>query len=433
MQKLSEEELEIEQFKIKRLLRELGSYRGNGTSLITVMIQSGGDLNGMKRTLVEEYGTATNIKSRVNRQSVLSAIQSAQHKLKGFTKLPENGLVLFSGEPFTGKKVSVCFEPFKRLGAKMYKCDSCFHVEPLEALLQQDEEFGFIIIDGSGALFGKLTGRHKDVLFYYKVQLPKKHRKGGQSSARFGRLAQEARHLYITKVAEMAIKYFITNNEVNVKGIIVAGSAEMKDKLTQLKDLDGRIRDKIVSVITISYGGISGFDEAIEQSAPILSDLKCIQEKKELQKFFELISIDSGIYCYGAKDTIQALEIGAVEKLLVCDQLEYRRLCITDADGNKTVEYVLPDQLEKTLEKYNDSTVGTNSGNSIENESLLDWTIEHYKEYGANIVILSDSTAEGTQFYKGFGGVGGILRWKVDFDHYAYDFDSDDSDDSEFM
>ena len=37
--------------------------------------------------LGDEYGTASNIKSRVNRLSVLSAITSAQQRLKLYTKV----------------------------------------------------------------------------------------------------------------------------------------------------------------------------------------------------------------------------------------------------------------------------------------------------------------------------------------------------------
>jgi len=45
--------------------------------------------------LADEYGTASNIKSRVNRQSVLSAITSTQQKLKLYTRVPTNGLVIY--------------------------------------------------------------------------------------------------------------------------------------------------------------------------------------------------------------------------------------------------------------------------------------------------------------------------------------------------
>ena len=47
--------------------------------------------------LADEYGTASNIKSRVNRLSVLGAITSVQHRLKLYTKVPPNGLVVYCG------------------------------------------------------------------------------------------------------------------------------------------------------------------------------------------------------------------------------------------------------------------------------------------------------------------------------------------------
>merc|ERR1719414_1633917 len=59
--------------------------------------------------LSDEYGTASNIKSRVNRLSVLSAITSAQQRLKLYNRVPNNGLDVFSGTIITdqGKEKKV--------------------------------------------------------------------------------------------------------------------------------------------------------------------------------------------------------------------------------------------------------------------------------------------------------------------------------------
>jgi len=60
--------------------------------------------------LGDEFGTASNIKNRVNRQSVLGAITSAQQRLKLYNKVPPNGLVLYTGTIVTddGKEKKVC-------------------------------------------------------------------------------------------------------------------------------------------------------------------------------------------------------------------------------------------------------------------------------------------------------------------------------------
>ncbi len=42
--------------------------------------------------------------------------------------------------------------------------------------------------------------------------------------------------------------------------------------------------------------------------------------------------------------------------------------------------------------------------------------IDHYKDYGANLEIVSDRSQEGFQFVEGFGGIGGFLRYKVEVD-----------------
>jgi peptide chain release factor subunit 1 len=73
--------------------------------------------------LTQEYGTASNIKSRVNRLSVLAAITSTQQRLKLYSRVPPNGLVLFVGTILTDegkeKKVSFDFEPHKPINTSV--------------------------------------------------------------------------------------------------------------------------------------------------------------------------------------------------------------------------------------------------------------------------------------------------------------------------
>lgn len=115
----------------------------------------------------------------------------------------------------------------------MYLCDNKFHTEALTALLADDNKFGFIVMDGNGALFGTLQGNTREVLHKFTVDLPKKHGRGGQSALRFARLRMEKRHNYVRKVAEVATQLFITNDKPNIAGLILAGSADFKTELSQ--------------------------------------------------------------------------------------------------------------------------------------------------------------------------------------------------------
>lgn len=214
--------------------------------MISLLIPPKDQINRFTSLLNTEYGTASNIKSRVNRLSVQGAITSAQHILKCHNKVPPNGLVIYTGMIFDSdgkeKKLSLDFEPFAPIGSSLYLCDNKFHTEQLEELCDDDDKYGFIIMDGSGCLLGILSGQHRQVLFHNSVELPKKHGRGGQSAPRFQRLRLEARQTYVTKTAEHCKHHFIDGDKLIVRGIVVAGNADLKNRLRDSQALDHRIR-----------------------------------------------------------------------------------------------------------------------------------------------------------------------------------------------
>jgi peptide chain release factor subunit 1 len=42
-----------------------------------------------------------------------------------------------------------------------------------------------------------------------------------------------------------------------------------------------------------------------------------------------------------------------------------------------------------------------------ESMQLLEWFANNYKNFGTNLQIVTDKSQEGSQFCKGFGGIGG--------------------------
>lgn len=422
----------VEIWKVKKLIKSLEAARGNGTSMISLIIPPGDQISRVSKMLADEYGTASNIKSRVNRLSVLGAITSVQHRLKLYTKVPPNGLVIYCGTIVTEegkeKKVNIDFEPFKPINTSLYLCDNKFHTEALTALLADDNRFGFIVMDGNGALFGTLQGNTRDVLHKFTVDLPKKHGRGGQSALRFARLRMEKRHNYVRKVAETAVQLFLTNDKANVSGLILAGSADFKTELSQSDMFDQRLQAKIIKLVDVSYGGENGFNQAIELAAESLANVKFIQEKKLIGKYFDEISQDTGKYCFGVDDTLKALEMGAVETLICWENLDIQRVTLKNhATGEEKILFLNSEQ-EKDKTHFMDQESGVEL-ELEENMPLLEWLANNYKRFGAALEIITDRSQEGSQYVRGFGGIGGMLRYLVDFQSLQCDdFDEEEYD-----
>lgn len=418
MAELSDEENAIRQWKVKKLIQKLQDARGAGTSMISLIIPPKDQVSRYGKMLADEYGTASNIKSRVNRLSVLAAITSTQQKLKLYNKVPPNGLVIYCGTVLTEegkeKKVNIDFEPHKPVNTSLYLCDSRFHTEPLNELLESDSKFGFIVMDGNGTLFGTLSGNTREILYKFAVDLPKKHGRGGQSALRFARLRLEKRHNYLRKVAECCTQYFInqSENKPTCAGLILSGLADFKNDLFNSDLFDPRLKKIVVKIVDTSYGFENGFNQAIELSKETLKDVKFIQEKELIGGFFEEIAQDTGKFCFGVRDCLYALDSGAVETLIVYENLDVTRFVLGNSNGPETILYLTAEQ-ERNSEFFKDA-----NGEDLETKERIqigEWLAENYKNFGCSLQFVTDKSQEGSQFVKGFGGIGGILRYSVDF------------------
>jgi len=158
------------------------------------------------------------------------------------------------------KKITIDIEPFKAINVFSYKCQNTFHTEPLQNLLEDDEKFGFIIVDGNGVLYATLQGNNKEIMQRMLVQLPKKHGRGGQSALRFARIREEKRHNYVRKVCELATQHFITDDKPNVKGLVLAGSAQIKTNCYESDLFDARLKNIVLCQLDVSYGQDNGLN-----------------------------------------------------------------------------------------------------------------------------------------------------------------------------
>lgn len=433
----SEEDF-IQQFKLKRLIKKLEDARGNGTSMISVIIPSGKKISDIQKMLQDEVGKADKIKDRVNRQSVVKAINAVKEKLKYYSKIPNNGLLIYCGEVFaedgkTERKLCVDLEPMKAINTSLYKCSNQFDTSALKYLLTSKERYGFLIVDGSGALYGVVQGNARDVLLKFTVDLPKKHGRGGQSSQRFARIRMEKRQNYVRKVCENATPLFISDEKPNVAGLIIAGCADFKTQVYESAVLDPRIKKIVCNIVDISYGGEQGFNQAIDLSKGCLSGLKLVQEQQVIGKMYEEINLDTGKIVYGVEDTMRVFLDGAVEKLVCFDNMEeFRVILIDKRDGSEIIKYLKPQQVADFFDK--EKHPENDDFDISDKEALVDWLAEHHRDFGSEICFVTDASPEGSQFVKGFGGLGGFMRFKYELeDGVDVKYNEEDDDDDGFI
>merc|ERR1719433_1194025 len=129
---------------------------------------------------------------------------------------------------------------------------------------------------------------------------------------------------------------------------------------------------------------------------------------------------------------MQGLDMGAVEALIVWEGIELKRLHIRNPHtASEQVHYLTPEE-EKNTKLYRDQESGVEL-EVVDNKLYVEWIVENYKSFGTKLEFITDRSQEGNQFCKGFGGVGGLMRYRVEFEMFEEpDFDPQDSDD-DFM
>jgi peptide chain release factor subunit 1 len=145
----------------------------------------------------------------------------------------------------------------------------------------------------------------------------------------------------------------------------------------------------------------------------MLSNVKFVQEKRLIGRFFDEISQDTGKFVFSVHDTLACLEMGAVETLLVWEALDCDRYDIMNtATGKADVKHLTSEQAKDSAH-FKDKETGAEL-EVTEKQPLLEWLANNYKKFGCALEFVTNKSQEGSQFCRGFGGIGGILRYQVD-------------------
>jgi len=358
-----------EKYRLRKFLKEISSHRAIHTELVTVYVPVGYDMNKIIGHLYDEQSTATNIKSSGTRKNVQGALEKMIQHLKVIGKTPANGLVVFSGNVASkeGKDDFKVWslEPPTPLKTRIYRCDKTFVTEMLDEMIDEEVEYGLIVMDRRDASIALLRGKTIVPLIKTHSQVPGKFRAGGQSAQRFHRLIEGAAKDHYKKVAEHVKEQFFHRKEL--KGIILGGPGPTKYDFMELGQLTNELKEKVIAIKDLSYTGDFGLQELVDKSQDVLAQEAIADEKKIMQKFLTTLAKEISKVAYGKEEVKKALKMGAVDVLLLSEVID-----------EKTVE-----DLSKIAE-----------------------------EMSSKVVMISIETREGVQL-KDLGGIAAILRYSI--------------------
>jgi len=359
-----------ERHNLKKLVKELSTYKGSHTELVTVYVPAGYDINKIITHLAQEQGTASNIKSAGTRKNVQDALERMIQHLKLFKKTPENGLAVFSGnvsERDGQSDVKVwSIVPPVALNQRLYRCDKEFVIEPLEDMVDIKEFYGLVVLDRRDAMLALLKGKSIIPLRKTHSEVPGKMRAGGQSAQRFARIREGAIKDHYKKIAEHMKEAYL--GRPGLKGIILGGPSTTVEDFLNKDYLTGDIKKLIIGTKDLSYTGEFGMQELLDKCQDLLLKEEVMEEKRLMGYFFELLNTKPKMVSYGKDEIRKLIVLGVVDMLLLSETLS--------------------------------------------DDVIEDFEVEAEK-MGTNVFMISIDTREGVQL-KEIGGMVAILRYEYD-------------------
>lgn len=243
--------------------------------------------------LKKELGTASNIKDRVNRQCVERALTMI---IKRFPAQNEKGLFIFAGIEKSGEEIFAVIEPVSTSSLSYYRCDNKFHTFMITDAIKDDNlKMWFVYLTGDEYSISSFSNKVIKTIQKGNTLLIKRQRKGGQSSVRFARLAEESRHHCVSYMEEQIHELLLTEN----RPVLIDGSQELVDML--MERLKG---EKTLIVSTNSNGKLINDKKELENWLIKLTNTT----EKQVEKILSEIKRDPDLFVFGSELSEFALD-----------------------------------------------------------------------------------------------------------------------------
>lgn len=249
--------------------------------------------------LKKELTLASNIKDKQNRKCVSRILTLLIERLR--LTQHENGLICFVGVDATNGEIVEIIHPQIPVASFIYKCASKFDESVIDELEKKTRETKHVaLITGDETKIYSFAGTW-NLVKTINGCLIKRHKKGGQSSVRFERLADESRFVYAERIV------FVLNQ---LNECWVFGSKEMKNIVLTHKDLTKPLKtcDQFES---FSENFINSNKKELER---IITRVE-INERK-VQQVLDLIETNPDFLVFGNLDSVNCETIVTIDEEL---------------------------------------------------------------------------------------------------------------------
>lgn len=151
------------------------------------------------------------------------------------------------------------------------------------------------------------------------------------SAQRFHRLIEGLALAFYKKVAMMCNQEFLPRIK-EIKGIIIGGPGHSKNEFAE--ELNQQLKDKIIAIQDITYTDESGLHHLVEKSKEILAKEAITEEKEIMNRFLVTLAKEPGRAVYGEEAVKEAINLGAVEVILLSEKLTDEKIEEMEALAN---------------------------------------------------------------------------------------------------
>jgi peptide chain release factor subunit 1 len=205
----------------------------------------------------------------------------------------------------------------------------------------------------------------------------------------------------------------------DLQGIFIGGPGPSKEKFVNDESLDYRLREKILDVVDLGYGGSEGIRALIDKIKDQIANVKFVREKQVMQSFLNAVSKETGLVAYGLEEVQKALNMGAVAKLILSEKLDTYQVNIACSnckyEESRTAREREVNKLKLSIQDESCPDCGSNTFNVSNTVLIIEELGSIAETMGTDVIIISPDTEEGEMLYSTFGGIVAILRFKLSY------------------